>query len=158
VSPGYYIRRLPGSRFLLSLALPGFCFCNAISTSMRVDQRNRRMRRICDGASRVEASRGCRSVFCMAASITLPCHHSCYNLPSLLSKARLVMKGPILVGSFWISGFPSHTAVDPAAALCLAHSQYAHTARATGPRSRPSRPNCDHGSWAADVCATRPDA
>ena len=91
-------------------------------------------------------------------ALPIPCHQFVLQ-PCITSlSAWLVIEGSILVGSFWISGFSSHAAMDPAAALSWhAHSMRVR-GRATGSRSRSSRPDCDHRSVAADVCATGTDA
>ena len=126
---------------------------------VRVDQRNCRMRRICDWRLhgwKLRVAAGRFSVWQRA--LPLPCHQFVLQ-PSVASlQAWLVIEGSVFVGSFWISRFPSHAAMDPAAALPWRTRSMRIRRRATGPRSRPSRPDCDHRSVAADVCAAGANA
>ena len=130
-----------------------------ITTSRRVDQRYRRMRRICDWRFRRWKLRVAASRFSVwQRALPLPCHQLVLQ-PSVTSlQAWLVVEGSILVGSFWISGFPCHAPMDSAAALPGRTRSMRIRRRATGSRSRPARLDCDHRSVAADVRAARSDA
>src|SRR5882757_8979022 len=126
---------------------------------MRVDQRNRRMLRICDWRLhgwKLRVVAGRFSVWQRA--LPLPCDQFVLQSSVTPLQARMVIEGSILVGSFWISGFPSHAAMDPATALPWRTRSMRIRRRATGPRSRSSRPDCDHGALAADVCGAGADA
>src|SRR5438094_896108 len=91
-------------------------------------------------------------------ALPLPCHQFMLQ-PSITSlPAWLVIEGSILLGPFWISTFRSHTAMDVAAALSWRTHGMRVRGCAAGSQSRPSRPDCDHRSVAADVHAAGTDA
>ena len=125
----------------------------------RVDRRHHRMRSVRD--RRLYGRKLCvvESRFSVwQRTLPLPCHQFVLQ-PSVASlQAWLVIEGSILFGSFWISGLPPHAAMDPAIALPWRTLTMRVRGGATGSRSRPSRPDWDHGSVAADVCAAGSNA
>src|SRR5262245_39487725 len=127
--------------------------------SRRVDQRDHRMRCICDWRFHWRKLRVAESwLFVWQRALPLPCHQFVLQ-PCIASlEARLVIEGSILVDSFGIPGFSSHAAMDAAASLSWRTYGMRVRGRATGSRSRPSRPDCNDRSVAADVCAAGPDA
>src|SRR5205814_25662 len=79
--------------------------------------------------------------------------------PSITALAGwLVIEGSIFVGSFWITTFAYHAAMDAAPALPCRIGAVRARIGATSPRSRPARADCDRSAVAADVRTAGSDA
>src|SRR5947208_2292288 len=130
-----------------------------IDKSGRVGSRNYWVRRIRDWCVHRRQLRLVASRFYLRhRTLSVPFYQLMLQ-PSITALAGwLVIEGSIFVGSFWITAFAYHAAMDLAPALPCRIGAVRARIGATSPRSRSARADCNRSAVAADVRTSGSDA